>query len=144
MYVNILLNFKNKFLVTSKYSILLHFEMYQRPSSETSNIKYRTKSCHCLFFVVILIFLRSLHFTGTYSHKRNRYLHQGKGLHRITARCSILFEKLTVTQLAKKYPAFFMEPEGLLPCSQKPTTGPHPQPADSISSHGFLSPERIS
>jgi hypothetical protein len=36
-----------------------------------------------------------------------------------------LFEKLIVTQLVKEYPAFFMEPEGSLPCSQKPTTGPY-------------------
>jgi hypothetical protein len=38
----------------------------------------------------------------------------------LTPWCRILFEKLIVTQLIKKYPAFFMEPEGLLPCSQKP------------------------
>jgi hypothetical protein len=30
-----------------------------------------------------------------------------------------LFEKLIVTQLAKKYHSIFMEPEGSLPCSQK-------------------------
>jgi hypothetical protein len=29
-----------------------------------------------------------------------------------------IFEKLIVTQLVKKYPAFFMEPEGSLLCSQ--------------------------
>jgi hypothetical protein len=42
---------------------------------------------------------------------------------------STLFEKLIVTQLVKKYPVFFMEPEGSLPCSQKPATGPYPEPA---------------
>jgi hypothetical protein len=36
--------------------------------------------------------------------------------------------KLIVTQLIKKYPAFFMEPEGSSPCSQKPATGPYPEP----------------
>jgi hypothetical protein len=35
-----------------------------------------------------------------------------------------LFEKLIVTQLVKKYPAFFMEPEGSLPCSEKPPLDP--------------------
>jgi hypothetical protein len=40
----------------------------------------------------------------------------------------------------KKYPAFFMEPEGSLPCSQKPTTGPYPEPAESSSPHQSLSP----
>jgi len=32
----------------------------------------------------------------------------------------MLFEKLIVTQLIKKYPAFFMEPEGSSPCSLDP------------------------
>jgi hypothetical protein len=32
----------------------------------------------------------------------------------------------------QKYSAFFMEPEGSLPCSQKPTIGPYPEPAESI------------
>jgi len=33
-----------------------------------------------------------------------------------------IFEKLIVTQLVKQLPAFFMETEGSLPCSQKPST----------------------
>jgi len=36
----------------------------------------------------------------------------------------------------KKYRAFFMELDGSLPCSQKPTTGPYPGPAESSSHHG--------
>jgi hypothetical protein len=52
----------------------------------------------------------------------------------------ILFEKTIVTQLIKKYPAFLMEPEGSLQCSQKPATGPYPEPAESSSPHRFLSP----
>jgi hypothetical protein len=47
----------------------------------------------------------------------------------LTPWCRLLFEKLIVTQLVKKYPAFFMETEISLPCSQKPTTGPYPEPA---------------
>jgi hypothetical protein len=42
--------------------------------------------------------------------------------HSPTPWCRILFEKLIVTQLVKKYPAFFMEHEGSLPCSQKTAT----------------------
>jgi hypothetical protein len=34
-----------------------------------------------------------------------------------------------VTQLVKTYIVFFIEPEGSLPCSQKPATGPYPEPA---------------
>jgi hypothetical protein len=43
-----------------------------------------------------------------------------------------IFEKLIVTQLIKKYHAFFMEPEGLSPCSQKPATGPYPESVDPV------------
>jgi hypothetical protein len=58
----------------------------------------------------------------------------------LTTWCRTLFEKLIVTQIVKKYPAFFMEPEGSLPCSQKPATGPYPEPAESSSPHRSLSP----
>jgi hypothetical protein len=47
--------------------------------------------------------------------------------------CRIFFEKLMVTQLVKQQPAFFMEPEVSLPCSQKPATGPYSEPAESSS-----------
>jgi hypothetical protein len=50
------------------------------------------------------------------------------------------FEKLTVTQFVKQEPAFVMEPECSLPCSQKPATGPYPEPAESNSPHRCLSP----
>jgi hypothetical protein len=45
----------------------------------------------------------------------------------------ILFEKLIVAELIKKYLAFFMEPEGSSPCSQKLATGSYPEPADLIA-----------
>jgi hypothetical protein len=54
--------------------------------------------------------------------------------------CRILFEKLIVTLLIKKCPAFFMEPEGSSQCSQKPATGPYPEPAESSSPHRSLFP----
>jgi hypothetical protein len=54
--------------------------------------------------------------------------------------CRILFGKLIVTQLVKQWPAFFMEPKGLLLCSQKPATGPHPEPAQFSLPHRFPSP----
>jgi hypothetical protein len=53
----------------------------------------------------------------------------------LTAWCRILFEKLIVTQLVKEYPALFMEPKGSSPCSQRPSTGPYPEPAESSSFH---------
>jgi hypothetical protein len=52
----------------------------------------------------------------------------------------IFFEKLTVTELVKPLPAFFMAPEGSLPCLQKPATEPYPEPAESNLSHRSLSP----
>jgi hypothetical protein len=50
------------------------------------------------------------------------------------------FEKLIVTQLIKKYPAFFTEPDASSPCSQKPVTAPYPDPTESDSPHRSLSP----
>jgi len=49
-------------------------------------------------------------------------------------------KKLTVPQLIKKYPAFFMEYEGSSPRSQKPSTGPYLEPAESSLPHRSLSP----
>jgi hypothetical protein len=40
-----------------------------------------------------------------------------------------------------KNPAFFMEPEGSLPCPQKPATGSYPEPAESSSSHWSYLPK---
>jgi hypothetical protein len=45
----------------------------------------------------------------------------------LTPWCRALFEKLIVIQLVKKYLAFYMEPEGSSPCSQKPDIGPYPE-----------------
>jgi hypothetical protein len=40
----------------------------------------------------------------------------------------------------QKYPAFFMETESSLPCSQKPATEPYPEPAEFSSPHRYLPP----
>jgi len=40
----------------------------------------------------------------------------------------------------QKYPAFLMKLEGSLLCSQKPATGPYPEPAESSSPHRSLYP----
>jgi hypothetical protein len=49
----------------------------------------------------------------------------------LTPWCRIFFEELIVTQLVKQELAFFMEPKGSFPCSQKPGTGPYLEPAFS-------------
>jgi hypothetical protein len=57
----------------------------------------------------------------------------------LTAWCRMLFEKLIATQLIKKHPAFFMDPQGSLPRSQKPATIPYPEPAEFSSPRRCLS-----
>jgi hypothetical protein len=49
------------------------------------------------------------------------------------------FIKEFLDYILKKGSAFFMEPEGSLPCSQKPDTGPYPDPAESFSPHRSVS-----
>jgi hypothetical protein len=39
----------------------------------------------------------------------------------------------------QKFPQYFMEPEGSLPCSQDPSTGPYPEPDRSSPYHPNLS-----
>jgi hypothetical protein len=46
--------------------------------------------------------------------------------------CRILFEKLIVAQLIKKYPTFFMEAEGSSPYSQKPAMDPMPSQLNPV------------
>jgi hypothetical protein len=42
---------------------------------------------------------------------------------------------------SSKISRFLTEPEGSLPCSQKPAVGPFPEPAESSSPHRSLSPQ---
>jgi len=42
--------------------------------------------------------------------------------------------------LSKNILLALMEPEGSLECSQKPDTGPYPEPAESSSPHRSTSP----
>jgi hypothetical protein len=49
----------------------------------------------------------------------------------------VLFKKLIVTQIVKKYPAFFWNPKVH---SQKPSTVPYPEIAEANSPRRSLSP----
>jgi hypothetical protein len=51
-------------------------------------------------------------------------------LYKPTMWSRVLHGKLIVSQLVKKFQSF-MEPEGSVPCSQKPTTGHCPEPDKS-------------
>jgi hypothetical protein len=47
----------------------------------------------------------------------------------------IIWEADSHSAAQKKISCFLTEPEGLLPCSQKPATRPYPEPAESSSPH---------
>jgi hypothetical protein len=55
----------------------------------------------------------------------------------VTPRCKVFFEKLTVAQLVKKFPAF-CGTRSSLPCSQKLSTGPSPEPFEFSPLHSGL------
>jgi hypothetical protein len=81
-----------------------------------------------------------LSFFGIISILSNKLVHNFLLIwYLLTPRYRIFFQKLLATQLVKQ-PAFFMEPKGSLPCSQKPTTGPYSKPDESSSPHWSLSP----
>jgi len=50
----------------------------------------------------------------------------------------MFYEKSLVTQLVKQYPAFFMEPEDSLSCSQKLAIGLCSEPIKSSLPHRSL------
>ena len=66
----------------------------------------------------------SPYFLSYYSHYKQ---HGGASLYLHTACSRVLLEKLTGSQLVKKFP-HFVEPEGSLPHSQVPATSPYPEP----------------
>jgi hypothetical protein len=72
--------------------------------------------------------------------KINTYLLTYVRTYLLTPWCRILFERAIVTQLVKNYRALYMESEGSLSCSQKPTTGPYPEPGESSSPPWSISP----
>jgi hypothetical protein len=54
------------------------------------------------------------------------YLRLQMGSMELSLRSGIVPEKLTAVLLVTESSQNFMEPEGSLPCSQEPTTGPNP------------------
>jgi hypothetical protein len=56
----------------------------------------------------------------------------------------VLLEKLTGSQIVKKFPAFYMEPEGSLQQSQVPAICPYSDPARSVPGPHIPIPENPS
>jgi len=101
-------------------------------SSKTSNIKNRTNSRYRLLFVVTLMFVWSRDFTGTYSHKRNHYLHRGTGLHTTYSMV------LDIILEADCYSVFLWTPEDHYLAHKSPPLDPirrHPNPVRLIDKY---------
>jgi hypothetical protein len=119
----------------------------KRTSSQYVNVIQQTGKEISKCIIISVELEDSERFTACKLRKLMQTLNKGKGTsflpsflpylltYSLTPWCRILFQKLIVTLLIKKYLAFFMEPEGSLPCSHKPATGPYPEPAESSSSH---------
>jgi len=127
----------------------LHFDMYmlndmagisqlvQRLCQELDNrevvVRFSRGEEHSLFHSV-----QTALWPDPASHSVGTYLLT----YLLTPWSRVLLQKLTGSQLVKKFPAL-MEPEGSLPHSQVPETCPYPEPAQS-SPYQFPLPEDTS
>jgi hypothetical protein len=104
-YVSILLNFVTNFKSHQNIPFYYTLRSIEGHLQKLPTIK-RKNSCHSLLFVVILIFVRSRDFRGTYSHKRKHYLHQGTGLHTTYSMAQDIISAADSYSACQKIPRF--------------------------------------
>ena len=104
--------------------------------------KYKQSFLYCK---ICLYYKNNYIFTGLFSHELKirilDFVRPGVDLlSYLFTPWSRVLEKLTGSQLVKKFPAF-LEPEGSSPYSQVPATSPYPEPTPSSPHNSLPLPE---